>query len=232
MGASSYVETFDHGSGGWVRVVDNVMPPAALPVRDGALWSYGPWWVDYNHAPPGAGYLQLLMCLHTKPPFGESLKEAAGENRFVTGGYARDLTNATITARIKGELEAAGTKICVLIQGSQDGKVTGWIHTANTMSVSLEYAEQSVKLVPDESQWTCLGARQGREDYYGRTPLARILSDVNVNLYLLLFPVKPRPMGPFVGDPHLLRAGKDYPVWPSSIAQGYVAVDTIRIDWP
>jgi hypothetical protein len=53
-----------------------------------------------------------------------------------------------------------------------------------------------------------------------------------VNLYLILFPVKPRPMGPISGDPHLLRAGKDYPVWPSSVAQGYVAVDTIRIDWP
>lgn len=232
MPAQSYLETFDRGPGGWVRVVDNVSAPAALPVKDGALWSYGPWWVDYNHAPPGAGYLQLLMCLNTKGPFGETLKEIGGENRFVAGGFSRDLTNATVTARIKGELEAAGTKICVLIQGSQDGMVTGWIHTGKTMSVTPEYAEQSVKLVPDESQWTCLGARQGREDFYGRTPLNRILSDVNVNLYLLLFPVMPKPMGPIAGDPHQLRAGKDYPVWPSSIAQGYVAVDTIRIDWP
>jgi len=44
MSSASYVETFDRGPGGWVRVVDNVMPPAALPVRDGALWSFGPWW--------------------------------------------------------------------------------------------------------------------------------------------------------------------------------------------
>lgn len=232
MPSQSYIETFDHGPGGWVRVVDNVSAPAALPVKDGALWSYGPWWVDYNHAPPGAGYLQLLMCLNTKGPFGETLKEVGGENRFVTGGFSRDLTNATVMARIKGELEAAGTKICVLIQGSQDGMVTGWIHTGKTMTVTPEFSEQSVKLVPDESKWTCLGARQGREDFYGRTPLNRILSDVNVNLYLLLFPVMPKPMGPIAGDPHQLRAGKDYPVWPSSIAQGYVAVDTIRIDWP
>ncbi len=230
--AAPYIETFDDGPGGWVRVVDNIMPPAALPVRDGALWSYSPWWVDYNHAPPGAGYLQLLMCLNTKGPFGETLKEVQGENRFATGGYSRNLTNAKISVRLKGELEAAGTNICVLIQGSQDGKVTGWIYTGQTFSVSPDYTEQSVTLVPDESKWACLGARQGRQDYYGRTPLERILSDVNVNLYLLLFPVKPKPMGPLTGDPHLLRAGKDYPVWPSSIAQGYVAVDTIRIDWP
>lgn len=232
MPSPSYIETFDQGPGGWIRVVDNVSPPAALPVKDGALWSYGPWWVDYNHAPPGAGYLQLLMCLNTKGPFGETLKEVGGENRFVAGGFPRDLTNATITARLKGELEDAGTKICVLIQGAQDGMVTGWIYTAKTMSVTPDYSEQSVKLAPEESQWTCLGARRGREDFYGRTPLNRILSDVNVNLYLLLFPVTPKPMGPIAGDPHQLRAGKDYPVWPSSIAQGYVAVDMIRIDWP
>jgi len=232
MTAKSYVESFDQGPGGWVRVVDNIQPPAALPTRDGALWSYGPWWVDYNHAPPGAGYLQLLMCLNTKGPFGETLKEAGGENRFVKGGYSRDLTNAKISLRLKGELEAAGTKICVLIQGAQDGMVTGWIYTGETFAVTPEYSEQAVTLVPDESKWTCLGARHDRLDFYGRTPLNRILSDVNVNLYLLLFPVMPKPMGPITGDPHQLRAGKDYPVWPSSIAQGYVAVDTLRIDWP
>jgi hypothetical protein len=232
MSSEKYRETFDDGPGGWVRIVDNVQPPTALPVRDGAIWSYGPWWVDYNHAPPGAGYLQLLMCLHMKSPFGEALKEAGGENRFVAGGYSRDLTNATVSVRVKGELEAAGTRICVLIQGSQDGKVTGWIHSGRTLNVSPEYTDQSICLSPDESQWTCLGARQGREDFYGRTPLNRVLSDVNVNFYLLLFPVMPKPMGLLHGDPHLLRAGKDYPVWPSSIAQGYVAVDQIEIAYP
>jgi len=229
MRPANYKETFDSGPGGWVRVVDNVQPPAVLPVRDGAIWSYGPWWVDYNHAPPGAGYLQLLMCLHMKGPFGETLKEAGGENKFVAEGHSRNLTNAKVTVRIKGELESAGASVCVLIQGSQDGKVTGWIHTGKTFDVTPDYTEQSLQLCPDESQWTCLGARRAREDFYGRTPLQSILSDVNVNFYLLLFPVMPRPMGPVHGDPHLLRAGKDYPVWPSSIAQGYVAVDQIEI---
>jgi hypothetical protein len=232
MTSKTYIETFDETPGGWVRVVDNVHPPAPLPVRAGALWSYGPWWVDYNHAPPGAGYLQLLMCLHTKGPFGETLKEVGGENRFVAGGYSRNLTNCRVSVRIQGELEAAGTNICVLVQGAQDAMVTGWIYTGETFTATPDYTEQSVTLVPDESKWNCLGARHDRVDYYGCTPLAHILSDVNVNLYLLLFPVTPRPMGPIDGDPHLLRAGKDYPVWPSSIAQGYVAVDTFRIDWP
>jgi hypothetical protein len=66
---------------------------------------------------------------------------------------------------------------------------------------------------------------------YGQTPLDTILANVNVNLYLVTFPVRPRPMGPFAGDPHRLRAGRDYPVWPSSVPQGYVAVDTIRLEF-
>jgi hypothetical protein len=39
-------------------------------------------------------------------------------------------------------------------------------------------------------------------------------------------------MGPIKGDPHLLRAGRDYPLWPSSVAQGYVAVDRVSIEFP
>jgi hypothetical protein len=110
--------------------------------------------------------------------------------------------------------------------------VTGWIHTGQTFEVRADYSEQSIRLTPDASRWTCLGARHDRQDYYGRTPLNRILADVNVNLYLVLFPVKPLPMGPLAGDPDRLRPGKDYPVWPSSIGQGYVAVDTIQIAYP
>src|SRR5437870_12609991 len=116
-----YLETFDDGPGGWVRIMGNVEPPAALPVRNGAIESWGPWWVDYNHAPPGAGYLQLLMCLNTKGPFGEHLREVGGENRFVTGGFSRNLANAVVSVRLKGELEAAGTSVLVLTQGAQDG---------------------------------------------------------------------------------------------------------------
>ena len=67
---------------------------------------------------------------------------------------------------------------------------------------------------------------------YGHVPLPFILSNVNVNLYLVLFPVMPRPLGPLIGDPHRLRPGRDYPYWPSSVPQGYVAVDTVRVEFP
>ena len=35
-------------------------------------------------------------------------------------------------------------------------------------------------------QWTCLGSRHDRSDFYGRTPLKTVLSDVNANILLVL----------------------------------------------
>src|SRR3954452_13925853 len=115
MPKPEYHETFDDGPGGWYRVQGNVEPPAALPVRNGAIESWGPWWVDYNHAPPGAGYLQLLMCLNTRGPFGEHLKEVGGRNRFVEGNCPVDFTSARLSVRLRGELELAGAGVHVLI---------------------------------------------------------------------------------------------------------------------
>ena len=34
---ATYVEDFDNGPGGWMRVVDNYAPIAALPVKDGIV---------------------------------------------------------------------------------------------------------------------------------------------------------------------------------------------------
>jgi hypothetical protein len=226
---TTYVEDFDDGPGGWMRVIDNFAPVAALPIANGIVRCQGPWWVDYNHAPPGGGYLQLLMCLVTKGPSGESIREVAGENRFVKAKFPTDFTNARITLRLRGELEAAGTKFSVLIQGSIDGLISGWVLTGQTFEITEDWTEQTVTLAPDPAQWTSIGSRHDRTDTYGEKPLRDILRNVNVNMHLIMFPVKPRPMGRLDGDPHRLRAGRDYPIWPSSIAQGYVEIDRITI---
>ncbi|MBI4921399.1 MAG: hypothetical protein HY834_06580 [Devosia nanyangense] len=228
---ATYVEDFDDGPGGWMRVVDNFHGPAALPIEDGAVRCQGPWWVDYNHAPPGGGYLQLLMCLVTRGAAGESTREAAGPNRFTAGNFPTDFTNAKVTLRVRGELEAAGTKLSLLAQGSVDGICSGWVLTGQTVAVTPDYTETTVACVPDPGQWTSLGSRHDRTDTYGEKPLCTVLSNVDVNIHIIMFPVKPRPMGRIDGDPHILRAGRDYPIWPSSIAQGFVEIDRIQIDF-
>jgi len=49
-------------------------------------------------------------------------------------------------------------------------------------------------------------------------------------MLLILFPLTVVPMGPIKGDPHILRAGKDYPVWQSRLPEGYVRLDEVRLE--
>ena len=39
-------------------------------------------------------------------------------------------------------------------------------------------------------------------------------------------------MGHIEGDQHILRPGKDYPVWQSSLPEGYVMLDEVQIEFP
>jgi hypothetical protein len=48
---------------------------------------------------------------------------------------------------------------------------------------------------------------------------------------LVLFPLDVLPMGPINGDLSQLRAGRDYPVWQSRLPEGYVMVDSIKIEF-
>jgi hypothetical protein len=227
----TYSEDFDEGPGGWIKVVDNWHVPAALPVRDSALWCYGPWWVDYNHAPPGGGYLQLLACLNTKGPIGEVPREVGGKNKFVLDRYPTDFTHAQLTVTCHGELAPADSPVCLLVQGMQEGICSGWALTGQPISVKKEKTTTTLSLAPDPKQWTALGSRHDRRETYGVKPLEKVLASVDVNIYFVVFPVFPKPMGPINGDPHLLRAGREYPIWPSSITQGYVAFDRVQIDF-
>jgi hypothetical protein len=60
-------------------------------------------------------------------------------------------------------------------------------------------------------------------------PLELVLRNVDVNVMLVMFPLDVAPMGPLEGDPHVLRPGRDYPVWRSRLPEGYVILDEVRI---
>src|SRR5437667_365484 len=106
--AHDYLEEFDNGPAGWWGWSGNSTGLKALEVGNSSVISRSPWWIDYNHAPPGAGYLHMVFCLCTKGPFGESMKEVAGENGFVKASKPRNFTDARLTFRLKGELETPG----------------------------------------------------------------------------------------------------------------------------
>ncbi len=229
---TAYIETFDEGPGGWFGWISNSEGPKPLEIRKSCAISRSPWWIDYNHAPPGAGYMHLLYMLFTAGVAGEHHREVAGINRYITGGFGTDFTNARITLRLKGELLARGTRLHLLCQGVHDGICTGWLLTGQTFEVTANSSEQTVICTPDESQWTCLGSRHDRADFYGNTPLATVLGDVNADVLLVLFPLDIDPMGPVDGEPHVLRPEKDYPVWRSRLPEGYVMLDDVRIEFP
>ncbi len=229
--SQTYVETFDNGPGGWFGWASNSAGAKPLEIQDGCFVSRSPWWIDYNHAPPGAGYLNLLAMLLTRGPFGEHQREVAGENHFVTGGFGTNFTNAKITLRLKGELLASGASFCFLAQSIQNGICSGWLLTGQPFEVTADWSEQTVVAVPDASQWTSLGSRHDRNDFYGNIELPRVLSDVNTNILLVLYPLDIAPMGPLAGDLHRLRPEKDYPVWRSRLPEGFVLIDEVRIEF-
>jgi hypothetical protein len=232
MTATAYRETFDADAGGWWGWYDNARGYRPLEHADSSVTTRSPWWIDYNHAPPGAGYLHMLMGLHTAGAQGEAVREAGGRNRYIEGGFTTDLRDAEMRVRLRGELVRQDAHVVLLVQGTVDGITSGWALTHQPLLVDREWSDQRLRLAPDPEQWTALGSRRGREDMYGVRPLERVLADVNVNILLIMFPLTIEPMGPIDGDPHALRPERDYPVWRHRLPEGYVAVDEIEIAFP
>ena len=245
-----YVETFDDGGGGWFAWIPAPEMPSpsdestiAPRVRDGALISQSPWFVDSNHAPPGAGYLHLLAFLLTK---AENIPPKAWPNRFVEGGYSRDLRNTQMTVRLRGEVEMRGANLVLLAQAAVPGTTANLVLTGQPLTVTQDWSEQTIVLRPDPTDWTCLGARHDLQGYYGCAEPEDVLRDVNVDLILVLFPLEIVPTQPVedihVGRAHYrvtqaaLRDGRPadpgYEVDWSYLPSGRIELDTIRIDYP
>lgn len=228
-----YREDFSDGPGGWFGFKGNFEGAVPLEREGGAVASYGPWWVDYNHAPPyGGGYLSLLFSLMTRGPISEPIREYGEANRFIEQNMPTDFTNAQVTVRMKGELDLHGAQLALLIQGAQGGICSGWILTGQPIELTEDWSEHTLRLTQDPKQWVSLASRHDRTETYGELPLDQVLADVNVNIYFVLFPLDVRPKGKIEGDPGLLRAGRDYRVWQTHLPDGYVLMDSIQIQYP
>jgi hypothetical protein len=236
-----YAEGFDDGPGGWWAW----QPGQALApeIRDGILHTRSPWWVDPNHAPPGAGYLHLLAFLLTSSqpagatpapggPSGDGYRPVrAAPNRFVAGGYSRDLTNARVTIRVRGAVALRGAELVLLAQADLPGTRANYILTGQPFRVSSQWSDQTATLAPDPAQWVCLGARRDLTHVYGCGEIGDVLRDVNVDIILVLFPLRIVPLGR-VDDLHGRRTHRDYAVDYRHLPEGEIQIDTIRIEYP
>ena len=232
MARRIYSETFDDGPGGWFGWISNQGGPKALEWTKGSVTSRSPWWIDYNHAPPGAGYLHMLFVLLTAGRgHGESILEAGGDNRFTANRFPTDFRNARLTVRVRGELETRGAQLRLLVQGRANDICSGWVLTESPIHVTPDWTEQTIVLTTDPDHWVCLDSRHDRTETYGTIPLQEILANVNANILFVMFPLDVVPMGPIGGDPHILRPGRDYPVWTSRLPEGYVVLGSVAIEF-
>jgi len=142
-----------------------------------------------------------------------------------------NFADARITLRLKGEVEAKGAQLLLLCQAVQGGICSGWLLAGQPFQVTNDWSEQTVTAAVDPAQWVGLGVRHDRADFYGEIPLATVLRDVNTNIMLVLHPLNIAPMGQIADNLHRLRPEKDYPVWRSRLPEGYVLLDSVRIEF-
>ena len=228
----AYLETFDNGPGGWYA--DR---RSALPVWDGVAYCYSPWWTDANHAPPGAGYLHMLMWLYTDKKHYQHEDEYTRllpyrYSRFAEEGWSNNLTNAKLTVRLRGDGDFKGAQLVFHVQAATAKTTANFALTGQPFKIMREWSEQTVTLAPDPKQWTCLGARHDMQNEYGCDDIAKVLAAVNLDIIFLLLPVKVVPACGGIEDINIPRAVKDYPVDPQYLPKGLVMFDTIKIEYP
>ena len=228
----TFLENFDKGPGGWYR--DRYY---ALPVFDGVAYSYSPWWTDANHAPPGAGYLHMIMWMYTDKRHYQGEDEYLRKlpyrgTPFAEGGYSRDLRNARFSTRLRGDVDLKGAQLVLHVQAKTSKTTANFALTGQPFKITHDWTEQTVTMTTNTSQWTCLGARHDMTSEYGCDDIATVLSDVNLDLILMLFPVNAVPAGGPLPNPHGPRAGNDYPVDQSALPSGVIMFDWVRIEYP
>ena len=226
-----YLEDFNEGTGGWYS--DRHY---ALPVWDGVAYCYGPWFLDANHAPPGAGYLHLVMWLYTDGRWYQdstaSQRLPYTYNSFVDKGYPTRLTNARMTVRIRGTVDSGGAQLLLLVQAKTDKTTVNMVLHRQPFQVTKEWSEQTVVLAPESKQWTCLGSRHDLTHEYGCDTIEEVLEDVNVDLIFVWFPLDVVPLSQDVVAPHITRAGQDYAVDRNRLPKGLIMFDYVKIEFP
>jgi len=205
-----YAHNFSNGSGGWNTAQTLLLPedvPADVhecwtswlgklactmdvPVADDLMMLQSPWWLDPNHAPPGAGYLSLLTWIYLDAGPGtstEHLKEI-------------DLRGATLRLAIRiHNLDLKGGQLVFWFQTAMpDGRSVNYVYTGMPLSSRLIHPDElnliEVELSSDAAVWTCLGSAEDRTDTYGCIPLAEAISRVDYDFGLIIFPVDASPL--------------------------------------
>jgi hypothetical protein len=226
---SPYIETFDNGSGGWCAWGTGSHLPE---VRDGALITRGPWRVDPNHSAPGAGYLHLLTYLYTHPTYyTEPFAAQVGANRFLKEHKDRNLTNARMTVRLRGEVDLKGAQLTLWVQADIGNSRPNFVLTGQSLVVTPDWSEQTLLLTDDPAQWTCAGGRHDRMELYTLGDIRDALRDVNCDLIIVLFPLNVVPLDAPLEERDRLRTHSEYEPDYAYLPSGVIEFDTIKLEY-
>ena len=230
MDRTPYIETFDNDSGGWCAWGTGSHLPE---LKEGAFITRSPWRVDPNHCAPGAGYLHLLAYLCTHPTYyTDEMAAEVGVNRFLTENKDRNLTNARMTVRLRGDVDLKGAMLTLWVQADVGNTRPNFALTGQSLAITRDWSEQTLLLSADPAQWTCVGGRHDLTDLYGYGDIRDALQDVNCDLILVLFPLNVVPIGiPYEEKDHL-RTHRDYEPDYAFLPSGVLEFDTIQIKYP
>ena len=230
MDRTPYSETFDDGPGGWCAWGTASLMPE---LKDGVLITRGPWRVDPNHSPPGAGYLHLLTYLYTHPTYyTEKFQTEVGVNRFLAGNKDRNLTNARMTVRLRGDVDLKGAKLTLWVQADIGDTRPNFVLTGQSLEVTPDWSEQTLVLSDDPAQWRCAGGRHDLTKLYGYGDIRDALKDVNCDLIIVLFPLNVVPLDAPYEQRDFLRTNRDYQPDYAYLPSGVIEFDTITIEYP
>ncbi len=144
-----------------------------------------PWWLDENHAPPGAGYLNLLTWTYPKEPI--------------------DISNAILELEIATQnLNLKGSKLLFWFQNNApNGKFANFALTGTPIDVKSDGITRRIllDLSSKKDNWTCLGTSLSRADTYDCMPVEESAKKVDIDFGFIIFPVSSNP------DPTLQPTG-------------------------
>jgi len=230
MDRTPYLETFDTDSGGWCAWGTGSHRPE---LQDGVLITRSPWRVDPNHSPPGAGYLHLLTYLHTHPTYYTAeIAAQVGVNRFLADNKDRNLTNARMTVRLRGNVDLKGSQLTLWVQADIGDTRPNFVLTGQSLVVTPDWSEQTLLLSDDPTQWTCAGGRHDLTALYGYGDIRDALKDVNCDLIIVLFPLNVVPLAASFAERDHLRTHRDYQPDYAYLPSGVIEFDTIKLEYP
>ncbi|HWL51019.1 MAG TPA: hypothetical protein VNQ90_01190 [Chthoniobacteraceae bacterium] len=238
-GPADYWEDFTEPQRGWIA--DS---RSQLPIGPDGARCEGPWILDANHAPPGAGYLHLLMHLHMmEERLQAPYARASGmypetfikskRHAFIHGGRSRNLVNTHIRIRLRGNVALRGSRMTVLVQSQPDahGPRANWVNTGQHFIITPDWSDQELLLRPDPADWTFLGSRHNLTSLYGYVPIEETLANVNVSFIFVLYPLAIAAVEP-VEDLHLAWADRDYTARRDLLPVGHVEFAYVWFHYP